>query len=231
MEAASGRADSQLGEDAREARAAARAAVQAAEALLGPDRDRLRASCGSAKGMRADLGLQRPTGAGGMVMFEVKTMAFCKSRYHVRWHTCGRSWADFRARDAVAALDTGLFKGVQPPPMATAMEQMGGIQALVVGGCCELNTTAHELITEIGAERGAHSAAESGEDIKQCTALELQRLRQRLAVHIWRDYHNHITARMRYADPSADDKTTSTGTRTRQRKRKQSRGRAERGEG
>ena len=140
-------------------------------------------------------------------------MGFCKSRYHVRWHACGRSWADFRARDAVeerasqaAALDTGLFKGVQPPPMATAMEQMGGIQALVVGGCCELNTTAHELITEIGAERGAHSAAESGEDIKQCTALELQRLRQRLAVHIWRDYHNHVTARMRYADPSADDK-------------------------
>ena len=30
--------------------------------------------------------------------------------------------------------------------------------------------------------------------------------RQRLAVSIWRDYHNHITARMRYADPSADDK-------------------------
>ena len=71
---------------------------------------------------------------------------------------------------------------------------------------CELNTTAHELIVEIGAERGARNSAESGEDIRQCTALELQRLRQRLAVHIWRDYHNHITARMRYADPSADDK-------------------------
>ena len=69
--------------------------------------------------------------------------------------------------------DTGLFKGVLPPPMATAMEQMGGVQALVVGGCCELNTTAHELITEIGAERGAHSAAESGEDIKQFTALDV----------------------------------------------------------
>ena len=37
------------------------------------------------------------------------------------------------------------------------------------------NTTAHELITEIGAERGAHSAAEPGEGTKQCTALELQR--------------------------------------------------------
>ena len=58
LEVDAGVADSQLGEDAREAREAARTAVQAAEALLGPDRDRLRASCGSAKGMRADLGLQ-----------------------------------------------------------------------------------------------------------------------------------------------------------------------------
>ncbi len=49
--------------------------------------------------------------------------------------------------------------------MAAAMEQMGGIRALVVGGCCELNTVAHELIVEIGAERGARNAAESGEDI------------------------------------------------------------------
>ena len=40
----------------------------------------------------------------------------------------------------------------------------------------------------------------------QCTALEVQQLRQRLAVSIWRDYHNHINARMKYADPSADDR-------------------------
>ena len=119
------------------------------------------------------MGMQAPAAAG-------RESSAPRPRYHVRWHACGRSWADFRARDAVeerasqaAALDTGLFKGVLPPPMATAMEQMGGVQALVVGGCCELNTTAHELITEIGAERGAHSAAESGEDIKQFTALDV----------------------------------------------------------
>ena len=39
LEVDAGVADSQLGEDAREAREAARTAVQAAEALLGPDRD------------------------------------------------------------------------------------------------------------------------------------------------------------------------------------------------
>ena len=214
LEVDAGVADSQLGEDAREARAAARAAVQAAEALLGPDRDRLRASCGSAKGMRADLGLQRPTGAGGMVMYEVKTMAFCKSRYHTRCHAHGRSWADVRAQAAVkerhdqgAELDEGLFRGVQPPPMATVMKKLGGVRALVVGGCCELNTTAHELIVEIGSEMGAYNAAESGEDIRQCTALEINRVRQRLAVQIWRDYQEHINARIRYLDPDADART------------------------
>ena len=79
--------------------------------------------------------------------------------------------------------------------------------ALVVGGCCELNTTAHELIVEIGGEMGAYNAAESGEDIRQCTALEINRVRQRLAVQIWRDYQEHITARIRYADPDADART------------------------
>jgi hypothetical protein len=75
--------------------------------------------------------------------------------------------------------------------MATVMKKLGGVRALVVGGCCELNTTAHELIVEIGSEMGAYNAAESGEDIRQCTALEINRVRQRLAVQIWRDYQEH----------------------------------------
>ena len=149
-----------------------------------------------------------------MVMFEVKTMAFCKSRYHTRCHAHGRSWADVRAQAAVkerhdqgAELDEGLFRGVHPPPMATVMKKLGGVRALVVGGCCELNTTAHELIVEIGSEMGAYNAAESGEDIRQCTALEINRVRQRLAVQIWRGYQEHINARIRYADPDADART------------------------
>ena len=106
-----------------------------------------------------------------------------------------------------AQLDGELFRGVQPPPMATVMAKLGGVRALVVGGCCELNTTAHELIVEIGSEMGAYNAAESGEDIRQCTALEVNRVRQRLAVQIWRDYQEHINARIRYADPDADART------------------------
>ena len=37
--------------------------------------------------------------------------------------------------------------------------------------------------------------------------LEINRVRQRLAVQIWRDYQEHITARIRYADPDADART------------------------
>ena len=97
--------------------------------------------------------------------------------------------------------------------MATVMARLGGVRALVVGGCCELNTTAHELIVEIGSEMGAYNAAESGEDIRQCTALEINRVRQRLAVQIWRDYQEHITARIRYADPDADARTRIADSR------------------
>ena len=68
-------------------------------------------------------------------------------------------------------------------------------------------TAPAERIVEIGSEMGAYNAAESGEDIRQCTALEINRVRQRLAVQIWRDYQEHITARIRYADPDADART------------------------
>ena len=45
-------------------------------------------------------------------------------------------------------------KRLPPPdrPMASALEGTGGVRALVVGGCCELNTTAHELLVDIGRE-------------------------------------------------------------------------------
>ena len=39
-----------------------------------------------------------------------------------------------------------------------------------------------------------------------CIALAIHRVRQRLAVQIWRDYQDHLTARIRFADPDEDDK-------------------------
>ena len=204
--------------------AAAQAAVAAAMRTLGADRERLRASCGSAQGMRADLGLQRRTADAGWAVYEVKTMGFCKTRYHVRNHSSGRSWADHRAAAAIqerhnqaAELDTGLFRGVQPPPMGKVIEDMGGVRALVVGGCCELNTEAHQLLAEIGGEIGMRSAAESGEDLQQSIQLDVQRVRQRVSIQIWRDYQDHINARMRYADPSNDEKAQNIDESERER--------------
>ena len=100
--------------------------------------------------MRVDLRLHHPAGDSKWRMYEVKSTAFCKSHYRTRWHACGRSWADWRAKAAVqerydqaADLDVNLFKGAQPPPMASAIGRFeGGVRALVCGGCCELNTSA-----------------------------------------------------------------------------------------
>ena len=205
--------DEQLDSEARQARQAAAQAVARAQAILGADAHRLRSSCGSARGMRADLGLQRPRGADPEVVYEVKTMAFGKANYRVRAHNGGRSWADHRARlavqeraDQAAALDEGLFRGAPDRPMASALEGAGGVRALVVGGCCELNTAAHELLADFGSQAGAYNAAESGESLTECIALEINRVRQRLAIQIWRDYQDHINARIRYADPDEDEK-------------------------
>ena len=77
--------------------------------------------------------------------------------------------------------------------MASAIERFeGGVRALVCGGCCELNTEAHALLVEMGEAMGTLSAAESKEDARQCRALEIRGVRQRIAVQIWRDYQQHI---------------------------------------
>ena len=110
-------------------------------------------------------------------------MAFGKANYRVRAHNGGRSWADHRARlavqeraDQAAALDEGLFRGAPDRPMASALEGAGGVRALVVGGCCELNTAAHELLADFGSQAGAYNAAESGESLTECIALEINRV-------------------------------------------------------
>ena len=176
----------ELSERAAEEREAAKAVVDAA-VRAGADAKALRACRGSALGMRVDLRLHHPAGDSKWRMYEVKSTAFCKSHYRTRWHACGRSWADWRAKAAVqerydqaADLDVHLFKGAQPPPMASAIGRFeGGVRALVCGGCCELNTEAHALLVELGEAMGTLSAAESKEDARQCRALEIRGVRQR----------------------------------------------------
>ena len=92
--------DELLGAEARQARQTARQAVARATAMLGADAHRLRASCGSARGMRADLGLRQPSGASDEVIYEVKTMAFGKANYRVRACVEIQSRAERRSDEA-----------------------------------------------------------------------------------------------------------------------------------
>ena len=142
-------------------------------------------------------------------------MAFCKTRYGIREHRNGCSWADRRAAQAVKErtdqarkLDAGLFRGTALAPMETALGCLG-VEAIVVGGCCELNTTAHRLIIDIGAQLGLRAAAASGEDANQCVALETTRVRQRVANEIWSNYHDYVCARIKFADPTPDKQRTN----------------------
>ena len=69
--------------------------------------------------------------------------------------------------DQARNLDAGLFRGTALAPMETALGSLG-FEAIIVGGCCELNTTTHRLIIDIGAQLGVRAATASGEDANQC---------------------------------------------------------------
>ena len=110
--------------------------------------------------------------------------------------------------DQARKLDAGLFRGTALAPMETALGGLG-VEAIVVGGCCELNTTAHRLIIDIGAQLGVRAATASGEDANQCVALETTRVRQRVANEIWSNYHDYVCARIKFADPTPDKQRTN----------------------
>ena len=83
--------------------------------------------------------------------------------------------------------------------------------ALVLGGCCELNSTAHGLIVEIGTQLGQLMATDSGNGPSECVALEIHRLRQRgVAIRIWSSYQDHVSARTQYANPTPDTRRQHT---------------------
>ena len=201
--------DAELSDMELRAKADAQREVQAA-LRHGATEAELRAHGGSAKGMRIDLGVMRAEGTSERRVFECKSMALCKTRYGTREHKSGCSWADRRGAlaikertDQARKLDAGLFRGTALAPMETALGGLG-VEAIVVGGCCELNTTAHGLIVDIGTQLGIRAATASGEDVNQCVALETTRVRQRIAIEIWSNYQDYICARLKFADPTPD---------------------------
>ena len=55
----------------------------------------------------------------------------------------------------------------------------------------------HHLATQAGV----NEARDTGEDVEDCIAAQKQRIGRRIARQVWRDIHQHSTARRQYAGP------------------------------
>jgi hypothetical protein len=133
---------------------------------------------------------------------EVRSIAFDMSRYSTRWHLDGTTWTERRAAEAVkerdaaaAAIDAEVFAGVVPPPMQTQIRRMGGMSSAVIGGFCEYSLRSspivHELVAKFVDMTAKEMAKEHGRQLKEATAHQRHRVRQRLAIGAWRDFHEN----------------------------------------
>jgi hypothetical protein len=111
-----------------------------------------------------------------------------------------------KERDAAAAaIDTEVFAGVVPPPMQTQIQRMGGMSSAAIGGLfCEHSPVVHELVAKFTDRTAKETAKEHGWQLKEFTAYQRHRIRQRLATGAWRDFHENKIARQPYVDPSTE---------------------------
>jgi hypothetical protein len=93
---------------------------------------------------------------------------------------------------AAKKLDDVVFPNVQSPPMATQLQNLGGVSAIVVGAFCEHNDQVHSLANLLAAKAGPGAEPETGLDNKSAVAFEKHRIRLRMAAGAWRDYHGSI---------------------------------------
>ena len=92
----------------------------------------------------------------------------------------------------VRELDAGVFAGIVPPPLATRVDQLGGIRAIVVGGFNEHSAEVHRFV-ENAATTGASKMAMAGEMAFADARAKLRKeFRQRLSVGAWNDMFTHI---------------------------------------
>jgi hypothetical protein len=101
-----------------------------------------------------------------------------------------------KQRDAAAAaIDTEVFAGVVPPPMQTQIQRMGGMSSAVIGGFCEHSPVVHELVAKFTDMTAKDTVKEHGWQLKEVTAYQRHRIRQRLATGAWRDFHENKSNR------------------------------------
>jgi hypothetical protein len=84
-----------------------------------------------------------------------------------------------------------VFPNVQPPPMATQLQNLGGASAIVVGVFCEhKHDQVHSLVSLLAAKAGPGAETETSFDNKSAVAFEKHRIRLRMAAR----GHGAITA-------------------------------------
>ena len=113
------------------------------------------------RGIRPDIVANDTMNASARMLLEAKTAALCPSNYGTRFAANGDTWMEARARKAVVErdmaakkLDDVVFPNVQPPPMATQLQNLGGVSAIVVGAFCEHNDQVHSLVNLLAAKAG-----------------------------------------------------------------------------
>jgi hypothetical protein len=105
-----------------------------------------------------------------------------------------------KERDAAgAAIDAEVFAGVVPPPMQTQIQRMGGMRSAVRAGSASTDSpVVHELelVAKFANMTAKETAKEHGWQLKEATAHQRHRIRQRLATVTWRDFHENKIARL-----------------------------------
>jgi hypothetical protein len=95
-----------------------------------------------------------------------------------------------------------VFPNAQPPPMTTQLQNLGGVSDIAVGAFCEHNDQAHSLVNPLATKAGPGAETETGLDNKSAVAFEKRRIRLRVVVGAWRNYHGHIHARLPSSTPA-----------------------------
>jgi hypothetical protein len=81
--------------------------------------------------------------------------------------------------------------------MQTQIQRMGGMSSAVIGGFCEHSPIVHELVAKFADMTAKETAKEHGWQLKEATAYQRHRIRQRLATR-------RGMARLPYVDPSTE---------------------------
>ena len=178
--------------------------------------------------MRLDLVVTFDNGS--RWVYAIKSLAFCPSNYGSRWKNRAKAWgagaspADAKAATTAAdravkasGIDERLgFRGKDG--VAHALKGIGKVVGLAVGGCAELSSTVHRLVHHLATQAGEREAKDTGEEVEECILAQKQRIGRRIARQVWRDIHQHSTARRRFVGQPPDPTHNGPSRRTQLRR-------------